>query len=330
MKYRRFGRTGLEVSELAFGGGRSGGILIDADDETRRLAIRHALDLGINWFDTAPQYGQGKSEQALGWLLKEVDETPYLSTKVKINTDEGDDIAGQVERSITESLKRLGRDQVDLLQLHSPVRAQSGGGALSVHDVLRPGGAADGLERAREEGLTRFIGLTGLGDARGTREIIESGRFDAAQIYYNMLNPSAAQPMPSAWQGADLTGLIQSCRENDMAVMAIRIFAASYLATPLRTGRESILTANTNPEAEERMAEVLFDSLGDAHGSRAQTAVRHVLSNPDISTAIVGLSDPAYIEEAAAGANMGPLPDSAFTTLEDLYKSDFGKIASLF
>ena len=73
MKYRRFGRTGLEVSEIAFGCGRTGGILIDADDATRRKAVRRALDLGVNWFDTAPQYGNGKSEEALGWLLGEVD-----------------------------------------------------------------------------------------------------------------------------------------------------------------------------------------------------------------------------------------------------------------
>ncbi|MBT5047024.1 MAG: hypothetical protein HOM58_00850, partial [Rhodospirillaceae bacterium] len=86
MKYRRLGKTELQISEIAFGGGRSGGILIDADDDTRRRAVRMALDHGINWFDTAPQYGDGKSEEALGWLLAEIDETPYVSTKVRIDS----------------------------------------------------------------------------------------------------------------------------------------------------------------------------------------------------------------------------------------------------
>jgi D-threo-aldose 1-dehydrogenase len=323
MNYRRFGRTDLQVSEIAFGGGRSGGILIDADDGTKRDAIRRALDLGVNWFDTAPQYGQGKSEEALGWLLSEVAENPFVSTKVKINTDDGDDIIGQVERSIEESLNKLRRSSVDLLQLHSPIRAQSGGGALTADDVLRSGGAAEALERMRDQGLAKFIGMTALGDAAGTCEIIASGRFDAAQVYYNMLNPSAARSLPPAWQGADLTGIIEGCKDQDMAVMAIRIFAAGYLATPQRTGRESILTTDTQPDTEERMAEELFNEFGGDYGTRAQTALRYVLSNDTVSTAIIGLSEPAYMDEAVEGTAMGPLPEEAIKRLDALYATNF-------
>ena len=78
MKYRPYGNTGLEISEIVFGAGAVGGIIIDADDETRRRAIRTAVDAGINWIDTAASYGQGRSEEALGWLLKELsdDEQP--------------------------------------------------------------------------------------------------------------------------------------------------------------------------------------------------------------------------------------------------------------
>ena len=85
MRYRPFGKTGLEVSELVFGGGWVGGILIHQDDATKLQAIRRALEGGINWIDTAPSYGAGKSEEALGWLLKEVDQQPYLSTKVGLD-----------------------------------------------------------------------------------------------------------------------------------------------------------------------------------------------------------------------------------------------------
>ena len=77
MKTRRFGRTGLDISEMVFGCGFVGGIIIHAEEDTKRAAIRRALDAGVNWIDTAPLYDQ--SETALGWLLAEIDETPNLS-----------------------------------------------------------------------------------------------------------------------------------------------------------------------------------------------------------------------------------------------------------
>ena len=324
MKFRKFGRSGLEVSEIAFGGGRSGGILIDADDDTRRLAVRKALDHGINWFDTAPQYGQGKSETALGWLLAEVDETPYLSTKVRIDSSHIGDIAGQVERSLHESLDRLQRNSVDLLQLHNLIETDLSETALTIDHVLGPNGVADAMERLRDQGLIRLMGLSALGDHVETARIIDTGRFDSAQVYYNMLNPSAARTrMPDRWTGFDSTGIIAACGQQDMAVMAIRIYAASHLATSVRTGRESYLTSNTDAASEARMSDVLFAALGDAHGSRAEVATRFALSNPDVSFAVIGLSDPGYIDEAVAAAELGPLPADAMKTLEALYESGF-------
>ena len=325
MKYRRFGRTNLEVSEIAFGGGRSGGILIDADDETRRKAVRSALDHGINWFDTAPQYGQGKSEEALGWLLEEVSETPFVSTKIMITEADHGDLAGAVERSLDQSLARLRRNSVNVLQLHNRIGTKDTDRWITADQVLGPRGVAEGMERMREQGLISFMGLTALGDSHESRRVIESGRFDSAQVYYNMLNPSAARAtMPTAWRGFDSTGIMTACKTQDMAIMAIRIFAASYLASPVRTGRESILTNNTEPKSEEHMAEALFEQIGDSHGNRAQTALRFALSNPDVSTAIIGLAEPQHLEDAIKGANRGVLPPSALDSLETLYNTGFG------
>ena len=121
MRTRRFGRSGLQVSQVVFGAGYVGGIIVLADDETRRRVLRRALDAGINWIDTAPLYGQGRSEEALGWLLAEVKEKPYLSTKVRLDLSKPGDLPGQIERSLHESLKRLRRDSVDLLQLHNAI-----------------------------------------------------------------------------------------------------------------------------------------------------------------------------------------------------------------
>jgi aryl-alcohol dehydrogenase-like predicted oxidoreductase len=324
MKTRRFGRTGLEVSEMVFGGGFVGGIVIHADDDTKRAAIRRAFDAGVNWIDTAPLYGQGRSEEALGWLLAEVDETPYLSTKVGLDLDALDDIPGQVERSMTQSLKRLRRDSVDLLQLHNAIGPETGDGRIGVDRVLGPGGVADALDRLRGQGLTRFTGLTALGDASACRAAIESGRFDSAQVYYNLLNPSAARAMPAAWTGHDFSGVIAACSAHDVAVMNIRVFAAGVIPTDARHGREVVLTEDSEVAVEEKRVGAVFDLLGGEFGSRGQTAIRHSLANPDIACVVVGLAELAHIDEAAGGFAAGPLPAPAVARLDDVYAANFG------
>ncbi len=324
MKLRRFGRTDLQVSELAFGGGRSGGILINANEKTRRAAVRRALDLGVNWFDTAPQYGEGKSEKALGWLLAEVPEKPFVSTKVRIDLMSAESLVSQVERSVAESLKRLRLDRVDLLQIHSLIMPEASGRTISSNHVLCDGGVADAMAKVRDQGMARFLGLTALGNNNATIEVIESGRFDAAQVYYNLINPSSAWTRRiNGWSSYNGNGIMKACIEQDMAIMAIRIFAASYLATPLRTGRESILTENTTAEKEAGSAKAVFGVLGDEFGTWAQTAVRFALSNQMVSTAIVGLSDQAHLDEAAAGAERGPLGSAAMKKLEKLWRAGF-------
>ena len=324
MRYKIFGRTGLEVSELVFGGGWVGGLLIHQDDVTKLKTLRRAIDAGINWIDTAPLYGKGQSEQALGWLLKEIDGSPYLSTKVSLDTARLDDIPGQVERSVHESLQRLDRKSVDLLLLHNAIESTAAGGAITPDHALRRGGAADALERMREQGLTKFIGFTALGDAESCRKVVDSGRFDAAQVYYNLLNPSAAQAMPACWTGHDFGGLVAACKAQGTAVMAIRVFAAGVLATDTRHGREVIITRAADIGIEERRARAVFAALGDAFGTRAQTAVRFVLTNKDVACAVIGLAEPAHLEEALEGAGLGPLPQSAVDALERLYAANFG------
>ncbi len=324
MKYREFGETGLKVSELVFGGGAVGGLLINADDETRRAAVRRALDAGINWFDTASQYGQGKSEEALGWLLGEIDETPYLSTKVRLDTDNLDDIRGQVEKSLEQSLKRLNRDSVDLFQLHNAIGPQTEARLLGIDAVLGDGGVADAMEGLRAQGMIRFAGITGLGEAAATRAAIASGRFQSAQIYYNLLNPSAGQAVAPGWSGHDFTGLIGACRENGVAAMGIRVFAAGVIATDIRHGREAVLTRGSDIPVEEARARKALSVLGTDYGTRAQAAVRFALANQDLACVLVGLADLAQLDEALSAVEMGPLPDEALARLAPLHETDFG------
>jgi D-threo-aldose 1-dehydrogenase len=326
MRKRRFGRTGLQVSELAFGGGYVGGLLILADDDTRRRALARAFEAGINWIDTAPLYGQGRSEEALGRLLAEFEERPYLSTKVGLDPAKLQDIPGEVERSVHASLKRLRRDSVDLLQLHSPIAAQPKTGALrtiGVDEVLRSGGVADALERMRSQGLTRFVGLTALGETPAIIRAIDSGRFDSAQVYYNLLNPSAARAMPPAWTGHDFSGVMAACKRHDTAVMCIRVLASGVLATDVRHGREVAVTDSADLDTEQRRAGAALSALGTAHGTRAQTAIRFALANPDLACVVVGLAELPHLDEALAAQAMGPLPADAIARLEPVYARGF-------
>jgi D-threo-aldose 1-dehydrogenase len=326
MNYRRFGRTGLRVSEVVFGGGYVGGLMVLADEDTRRRVLHRALDAGINWIDTAPLYGQGRSEEALGALLAELAEPPYLSTKVRLDLDTLSDIPGAIERSVHESLRRLRRDSVDLIQLHNQIGTRQGSGvlgAISIEDVLRKGGVADGLERVRKQGLTRYIGLTALGEATAIVRALHSGRFDSAQVYYNLLNPSAARAMPPRWSGHDFSGVCAACARHDVAMMGIRVFASGVLATDLRHGREVVLTENSELAIETQRAHAALNALGAGHGTRAQTALRFALANSDFACFVVGIGEPSHLDEVIEAQSRGPLAPEVVARLEPVYARDF-------
>src|SRR5262249_22550362 len=160
----------------------------------------------------------------------------------------------------------LKRTSVDLLQLHNRIGARPGGRVMTVEQILGRNGVADGLDRLREQGLIRHMGITAIGETASVCEVIRSGRFDSAQVYYNLLNPSAGRAMPPAWTGQTLGGIIAACREKNVAVMAIRIFAAGVIASETRTGRESVLIADTSIAGDERKARAVFDAIGPEHG----------------------------------------------------------------
>lgn len=319
MQHRDFGSTGLSVSSLVFGGGQVGGLLINADDDTRRAAIRSALDAGINWIDTAASYGNGRSETALGWLLNEIDDDPYVSTKFSIDTTDLSDIGGQIEASLTGSLERLQRNAVTLLQLHNRIGATSDGRTLGVLDILREGGVLEALEALRDQGLIRHFGITAMGETERVIEVIDSGRIDSAQVYYNLLNPSAGTALPSTWPVYDFGGILEACARNGVAAMNIRVFSAGVIATEERTGRERPLTPGDTVESETAKAQRIFAAIGATYGTRAQTAIRFALAEPRLSCVIFGLAELAHLEEAVAGEAMGPLPHEALERIAGVW-----------
>ena len=154
MRKNLLGRTGFLVSEIAFGAGVTGGILIKGDETGAVRALNRALAIGINWIDTAALYGNGASEATIGRHINSLEPQPYVSTKVRIERDEMHDIPGAIERSLEESLKRLNLERVALFQLHNQLGAAVGDRpVLSPEQVLRPGGVADTFDRLKEQGL---------------------------------------------------------------------------------------------------------------------------------------------------------------------------------
>jgi len=321
MKYRDFGRTGIKVSELVFGGGAVGGLLINQDDDTKRRAIRTALDAGINWIDTAPSYGQGKSEEALGWLLEEVDEKPHVSTKFRIDTRDLSDIAGQIERSLADSLGRLRLGKVTLLQLHNPIGAKTDERMIGLADVLKPHGVLDALDGLKHMGLIDHFGITALGDTQSIIRVLKSNRVASAQVYFNLLNPSAALTPPPAWPCYNFTGIVDTCAEHGVAAMNIRVFSAGVIATNDRHGRERPLTPGDTVESETAKAKAIFDRIGTKYGSRAQTAIRFALAQQRLACVVFGLAELEHLDEALKGEEMGPLDAAALAEIQDVYAS---------
>lgn len=319
MKYRDFGNTGIKVSELVFGGGAVGGLLIDQDDDTRRTAIRNALDAGINWIDTAPSYGQGRSEEALGWLLGEIDDDPCISTKFTIDTRDLHDISGQIEASLEASLQRLKRDSVTLLQLHNRIGAETDGRQIAAVELLRKQGVIDALLRLQDQGMIHHFGITALGEPASIIEVIESGRIASAQVYYNLLNPSAGMSIPDSWPVYNFYPILDACESNRVAAMNIRVFSAGVIATDSRTGRERPLTPGDTVESEQHKAQAVFNALGNDYGSRAQTAIRFSLAEKNLACVIFGLAELAHLDEAVKAQEMGELPNEGLTRLKSVY-----------
>src|SRR5919206_1596985 len=195
MQTRQFGRTGMQISVLGFGCGAVGGLMVRGDARDQEHTIARALDAGVNYFDTAVQYGNGESEKNLGRILQVLKPTnAIVGTKVRLPSGDFGRIADAVTKSLEGSLSRLRRDRVDIFHLHNAITERGGGESLSVEQVLDD--VVPAFERLRDAGKTRFIGLTAVGDTAALQRLIDTRAFDSAQVVYNMLNPSAAIGLP--------------------------------------------------------------------------------------------------------------------------------------
>ena len=164
MQFRPLGKTGIDISAIAFGAGPVSGLLVPSKDEgefsEKRLAtVRQAIESGFNWFDTAATYGQGESERGLGVTLAALGRPSHVhvATKVRLATDHINDIAGQVRESFHASLARLQLPRVTLLQLHNAItsRREEEPTSITPDDVLG---------KLKSSGDLKGVGLADVAD----------------------------------------------------------------------------------------------------------------------------------------------------------------------
>ncbi len=324
MKIRRFGRTEFKISQLTFGGGWVGGILIDPDKEVMHKALSLASEKGVNWIDTAEAYSEGKSEKNIGDLLSLFSNDEFqISTKARLDPNSSESIASQIDRKIDASLGRLQRNFVELYQLHNRIQNISDKNNFSVKDILKKGGVADAMEKFKSDGRIKSIGITALGDIDAINEVVMSDYFDVAQIYYNLLNPSASFSSPGKWNDHNFSNLIKNCISKDMGLMNIRIYAAGYLATDKRHGREIPITFGIDETELNKRVEKINFILKDIQGTNAQKALRYGLSNENMSTIVIGLAKISHLEEALEGYEIGSLDEEILKKIEELQNNNF-------
>src|SRR4030088_1112722 len=167
MQLRVFGRTGMQLSVLGFGCGAVGGLMVRGDPLDTERTSERAIAAGVNYFDTAVQYGNGESEKNLGRVLQRLKPANVAvgTNKVRLPASDFGGIADAVAKSLEGSLARLRLDRVDIFHLHNAITETSGGEALSVRQVL--GDVVPAFERLRQPGKMGFFGVTANGATAG-------------------------------------------------------------------------------------------------------------------------------------------------------------------
>ncbi len=300
MTFRTLGRTGLEVSAVAFGAGPVSGLMTGADHATQLATVRRATEVGVNWFDTAPGYGNGASETNLGRVLTElgVADRFYIATKIRVPAEALDNPDDYVRRSVEESLTRLRVPRLTLLQLHNGIthNRDDEPAAITPRDVLR---VSEAMLKLRDEGLIAHIGLTGTGHPEAMREVVRSGVFDTIQVPFNILNPSAGAAT-CAFGETDYGNIISDCAQMNMGVFAIRVFAGGAILN-LPPSAHTLKTPYFPLSLYERDAEraKLLRERAVGRFTPTELAVRFVLNHAAVTSAIVGFGSPEHVAEVA-------------------------------
>jgi aryl-alcohol dehydrogenase-like predicted oxidoreductase len=303
MRYRRFGRTGWQVSEIGYGmwgmGGWSG-----SDDEESSGSLQRAVDLGCNFFDTAWAYGEGRSEALLGRLVRaNPDRKLYTASKIPPKNRQWPSRAGTpleevfpadyIEEYVHGSLKNSGLESFDLMQFHVWEDAWT--------DDER---WAKKMDELRSHGLVRAVGISvNRWEPENGVRAVRSGLIDSVQVIYNIFDQNPEDE------------LFPACAEMDVAVIARVPFDEGTLTGALTKDSRwpegdwrntYFVPENLIPSVER--ADRIKPIASRAGLSMPETALRFILSNPTVSTIIPGMRKVKNVESNAAASDAGPLP----------------------
>ena len=320
---RGFGPDDTQISVLGFGCGAVGGLMVRGSQSDQECAIARALDVGINYFDTAVRYGDGASERNLGSMLKKLGATNALiGTKVGLRPGEINSIAAAVTASLDASLRRLQRDDVDIFHLHNAITLAGGGDSLSVRQVLEE--VVPAFQALRAAGKTRLLGLTAIGETAALRQVIDSGLFGSAQVPYNMLNPSAGSALPADYPAQDYGLLFENTRRARVGVVGIRVLAGGALsgisdrhpiASPAPDPIGSALSYQTDLRRAAHLMPLVTEGFAD---TLSEAAIRFAIATPAMGTILVGMASVDEFEAALAAVLKGPLPAAAIERVAEL------------
>ena len=312
MKHRTLGRTGFEVSEIGYGAwGISGKQWIGATDKNSLAALRRAIEKGVNFIDTALAYGDGKSEQLVGAVLRDAPARIYVATKVPprnrlwparpgIGIDEVYPL-DYILRSTEESLKNLGVDIIDLQQLH-----------VWNPDWLDRDEWKRAFEDLRAAGKVRCFGVS-INDHQPDTAIgiIESGLIDTVQVIYNIFDQSPER------------ALFPACLEHNIGVLARvpldegaltgRINADTEF--PIGDFRANYFRGDRRRQVQDRVAAIVRDLGLKNPADMPEVAIRFCLSHPAVTTVIPGMRSIASVEGNVMAEGQGPLPPGALEVL---------------
>jgi aryl-alcohol dehydrogenase-like predicted oxidoreductase len=329
METRAFGRTGMRLSILGFGCGAVGGLMVRGDPADQERTVARALAAGVNYFDTAVQYGDGESEKNLGRVLKTLKPAnAVVGTKVRLKPDDFGRIGAAVTASLDASLSRLGLERVDIFHLHNPI-ADGSAGALSASQVLDE--VVPAFDKLRSAGKLRFPGLTAVGDTAALHRVIDAGGFGSAQVSYNMLNPSAAVALPANYPAQDYGRLLDHTTSAGTGVVCIRVLAGGALsgsaerhpiASPPPEPIGSAMRYDADLARARRLAPLVADGFA---ASLTEAATRFTISHPGIGTILVGIATPQQFYDALDAVAKGPLPQAALDRLAALQQGFAGE-----
>jgi aryl-alcohol dehydrogenase-like predicted oxidoreductase len=315
MKYRELGRTGWKVSEISFGSWAIGGTWGEVDDKESIAALHRSLDLGVNFFDTADVYGDGRSERLLAQLRKERHEVFYIATKAGRRLDphissgyNRQNLTAFVERS----LKNLETDALDLLQLHCPPT-----------DVYYMPEVFDVLDDLVKVGKLRYYGVS-VEKVEEALKAIEFPQVQSVQIIFNIFRQRPAELF------------FPEAQRRHVGILA-RVPLASGLLTGKLTrdskfAKDDHRTFNRHGESFDRgetfsgldyetglQAVEALRPLVPPGQTLAQMALRWILMFPAVTCAIPGAKRPRQAEENILAANLPPLGEETLKAIEALY-----------